>query len=117
MNHPGKCRHIHGHSVKAAITVSASALNDQAMVCDFSEIQQIASEYIEEVFDHNFLLHRDDPLCQVLKQSSERFLALDEHPTAEILARIIYTHMVKKGFPVQKVILWETTSANASYCE
>lgn len=117
MNHPGKCRHIHGHSVKAAITISASLLNDQSMVCDFTEIQQAAAEFIDEVFDHNFLLHREDPLCQILKQSGERFLALDEHPTAEILARIIYKQMEKKGFPVENVTLWETSSANACYSE
>lgn len=117
MNHPGKCRYIHGHSVKAAITVTAAELNDEGMVCDFSEIQHIASEFIAEIFDHNFLLHRNDPLCQILKQSGERFLALDEHPTAETLSRIIYKHMVKKGYPVQNVTLWETASANASYCE
>ncbi|MCI0654037.1 MAG: 6-carboxytetrahydropterin synthase, partial [Methylococcaceae bacterium] len=30
MTHPGKCRNIHGHSVKAAVTISAAQLDDQA---------------------------------------------------------------------------------------
>ncbi|MCI0653132.1 MAG: 6-carboxytetrahydropterin synthase [Methylococcaceae bacterium] len=117
MNHPGKCRNIHGHSVKAAITVTARQLNDQGMVCDFADIQRVAGEFIDGILDHNFLLHRDDPLCGVLRQSGERFLGMDEHPTAEALARFIHEHLVKKGFPVQNVTLWETASAHASYVE
>lgn len=117
MSHAGKCRHIHGHSVKAAITVTAPRLNDQGMVCDFSDIQRVAGEFIDAILDHNFLLHRDDPLCVLLAQCGERFLELDEHPTAEALARIIHEHLVKKGFPVQNVTLWETASASASYFE
>ncbi|MGH8550444.1 MAG: 6-pyruvoyl trahydropterin synthase family protein [Methylococcales bacterium] len=117
MNHPGKCRHIHGHSVKAAITVTAPRLNDQGMVLDFSDIQRVAGEFIDEILDHNFLLHRDDPLCSILDRSGERFLTMDDHPTAETLARFIHEHLAKKGFPVQNVTLWETASAYASYFE
>jgi len=117
MNHPGKCRHLHGHSVKAAITLEAEGLNDQGMVCDFSEIAAAASEYIEAVLDHNFLLHRDDPLVGLLEQANERFLALPEHPTSEYLAKLIHGFIQSKGFPVREVALWETASACASYRE
>lgn len=117
MNHPGKCRNLHGHSVKATITLNAAQLDEQGMVCDFSDIQKAATSFIDTTLDHNFLLYRGDPLCPVLDRSGERYLTLDEHPTAEVLARIIYNHMKKLGFPVQKVTLWETMSANASYFE
>ena len=49
MAHPGKCRHLHGHSVKAAITVAAPALNEQGMVCDFADISAVAHRYIDTV--------------------------------------------------------------------
>ena len=117
MHHPGKCRNLHGHSVKAAITVSAAKLDEQGMVCDFSDIQKAATGFIDSTLDHTFLLHRDDPLCPVLDREGERYLKLDEHPTAEALARIIFDHIKTLGFPVQKVTLWETQSANASYFE
>lgn len=117
MNHSGKCRHIHGHSVKAAITLEAQALDDQGMVCDFSDIAAAAMEYIENELDHNFLVHQDDPLVEVLMQSQERFLALPEHPTSEYLARLIYEFIKSKGFPVRDVALWETSSACARYRE
>jgi 6-pyruvoyltetrahydropterin/6-carboxytetrahydropterin synthase len=117
MRHAGKCRHLHGHSVKAAITIMATTLNEQGMVCDFADIAAVASEYIDTQLDHNLLLHRDDPLIPALAEADERFLALDEHPTAEYLAQLIYRHLKYCGFKVSNVTLWETSSACATYCE
>lgn len=117
MGHGGKCRHLHGHSVKAAITVAAPGLNDQGMVCDFADISAIAHRYIDAELDHNLLLHRDDPLVPALERGGERFLLLDEHPTAEFLAQMIYRHIAAQGMNVQSVALWETTSACATYSE
>ena len=117
MGHPGKCRHLHGHSVKAAITVAAPALNGQGMVCDFADIAAAAAHYIDAVLDHNLLLHRDDPLVPALRAAGERFLLLEEHPTAEYLAKLIHDEMRARGFAVASVALWETTSACATYSE
>ncbi len=117
MEHAGKCRNVHGHSVKAAITLSAEKLNRHGMVCDFGEIDGVACGFIEEQLDHNFLLHRDDPLLPFLRQANERFMALDEHPTAEYLAKLIYQYIAAQGYPVDSVSLWETPSACASYRE
>ncbi|MDD5033641.1 MAG: 6-carboxytetrahydropterin synthase [Methylococcaceae bacterium] len=117
MNHPGKCRHIHGHSVKAAITVVADTLDEQGMVCDFSSIAAAAAEFIETELDHNFLLHRDDPLVPLMEQAKQRFMALPEHPTSEYLAKLIHDFFKAKGYRVRDVTLWETSSSCASYSE
>lgn len=117
MNHPGKCRHLHGHSVKACITVAAESLNDQGMVCDFADISKIANDYIDQELDHNLLLHRNDPLVPALAAAGERFSLLDEHPTAEYLAQAIYRYMRNRGVNVTQVALWETASAYAIYSE
>lgn len=117
MGHQGKCRHLHGHSVKASITVAADQLNSQGMVCDFADISAVASAYIEQELDHNLLLHRDDPLVPMLATANERFLLLNEHPTAEYLAKLIYDQVKIQGLRVQSVALWETASAYAIYSE
>ncbi len=117
MGHPGKCKHLHGHSVKAAITIHSETLNDQGMVCDFSEVTQAAQKFIDDILDHNFLIHRQDPLVPALTAAHERFLLVDEHPTAEYLARMIYEAIRKEGLNVARVTLWETTSASATYVE
>jgi 6-pyruvoyltetrahydropterin/6-carboxytetrahydropterin synthase len=117
MQHAGKCRHVHGHSVKAAITLSTEHLDDQDMVCDFADLAECVHGYIDREIDHNLLLHRDDPLVPLLSQAGERFLALPQHPTAEVLAQMIHAHVQSCGYPVRQVVLWETSSASASYGE
>jgi 6-pyruvoyltetrahydropterin/6-carboxytetrahydropterin synthase len=117
MNHPGKCRNLHGHSVKASISIKRDQLNEQGMVCDFSDIRDCVESFIDEHLDHNFLLHKDDPIIPLLEQNQERFLALDEHPTAEILSKMIYRYIKSAGFDIDQVVLWETASAYACYRE
>lgn len=117
MKHAGKCRHLHGHSARAEITLQSTELDQQAMVMDFSELKSIVGNYIKQQLDHNMLLHEDDPLCIVLEKQGERFLALTEHPTAEYLAQMIFEYSKQQGLPVHKVVLWETASANACYME
>jgi 6-pyruvoyltetrahydropterin/6-carboxytetrahydropterin synthase len=117
MNHPGKCRHLHGHSVKACISINADKLNEHGMVCDFADIRDAVEMFIDEHLDHNFLLYKDDPLIPALVANKERFWALDEHPTAEVLCKLIFEFLKKIGFRVTQVTLWETASAYASYRE
>jgi 6-pyruvoyltetrahydropterin/6-carboxytetrahydropterin synthase len=115
MNHPGKCRHLHGHSARVAITLESNELNDQGMVCDFSDNKQFVGEWINKTLDHNLLLHKNDPVLPLLQEAGERLMVVDEHPTAEFLAKLIYDYVAQGGFPVVDVSVWETDSANASY--
>lgn len=117
MNHPGKCRNLHGHSVKASISIKRDTLDEQGMVCDFSDVKDCVDGFINRLLDHNFLLHRDDPIIPALVANNEQFLAIDEHPTAEVLAKMIYSHVKQQGFNVDQVVLWETASACACYRE
>ncbi len=117
MNHPGKCRNLHGHSVKASISIKQESLNEQGMVCDFADVKDCVEGFIDKVLDHNFLLHKNDPIIPALLANNEQFLAIDEHPTAEVLSKMIYQHVKQQGFNVDQVVLWETASANACYRE
>lgn len=117
MNHQGKCKNLHGHSVKASVTIKQEYLDDQSMVCDFSDIKESVESYINTYLDHNFLLHKKDPIIPMLKQQNERFLVLEDHPTAEIISKMIYQHLKQEGFNIDKVTLWETASASACYQE
>jgi len=115
MNHPGKCKHLHGHSAQVAITLESKTLNEQGMVYDFSDIKKFVATWLDDTFDHNMLLHKDDPVLPLLQQAGERVMVVDEHPTAEFLAKIIFDHVAQGGFPVKDVSVWETGSANAGY--
>lgn len=117
MKHQGKCKNLHGHSVKASVTIQQEYLDEQGMVCDFSDIKDCVESYINKYLDHNFLLHKEDPIIPMLQQQNERFLALDDHPTAEVISKMIYQHLKQEGFNIDRVVLWETASANACYQE
>ncbi len=115
LNHAGKCRHLHGHSVKAAVTVVASQLDERGMVCDFAELKQVVAGFVREQLDHTLILHEADPLVPLLKAAGERFLALPDHPTAEVLARLIFDYVLAQGYPVSEVVLWEADDSYARY--
>jgi 6-pyruvoyltetrahydropterin/6-carboxytetrahydropterin synthase len=117
MNHKGKCKNLHGHSVKASISIQQKHLDEHGMVCDFADIKNCVQSYIDQHLDHNFLLHKDDPIIPMLKQQNERFMAINEHPTAEVLSKMIYQHIKQKGYNIEQVTLWETASAYACYRE
>ena len=117
MHHSGKCKNLHGHSVKASISIKSETLNEQAMVCDFADVREAVENFIDVHLDHNFLLHKDDPIIPALIANQERFMALDDHPTAEVLSKMIYRHLQQQGLTVDQVVLWETASAYACYRE
>ncbi|MDD3449585.1 MAG: 6-carboxytetrahydropterin synthase QueD [Gammaproteobacteria bacterium] len=115
LNHQGPCRHLHGHNARAVVTLEGEHLDDQGMICDFSEIKQMVKAWVDTEFDHTMLLHRDDPVLPLLQEAGERVRVVDWNPTAENIARAIFDHIAAAGYPVVEVILWETESSHAAY--
>jgi 6-pyruvoyltetrahydropterin/6-carboxytetrahydropterin synthase len=85
------------------------------MLVDFGDIKRHVQRWIDENLDHNMLLCRDDPLLPVLRDRGERVFVMDENPTAENIARLIYERAREVGLPVVEVTLWETPHCHASY--
>lgn len=117
LRYSGKCRWLHGHNGKAVVVLEEHDLNECGMVIDFSEIKRAVSQWIDENLDHRMILHRDDPLLTVLREAGEPLYVLDENPTAENIAKLIYAHVKQAGYPVVEVRLWETPSSYATYRE
>jgi len=115
LNYQGKCRHLHGHNGRVEIDIEATALDERGMVYDFSEIKQAIKNWIDETLDHRMLLCRDDPLLVLLKQRGELVFVMEQNPTAENIAKLIFEHARSKGLPVVEVRLWETQDSCASY--
>jgi 6-pyruvoyltetrahydropterin/6-carboxytetrahydropterin synthase len=115
LNHQGKCCHLHGHNAKAVIRLESQQLDSLGMVCDFSDIGDYVKSWIDQNLDHNMLLHRDDPVLPLLQQAGESVYVMQNNPTAENIARLIYEHVEAGGFPVVEVAIFETDSALASY--
>ncbi len=115
MNHAGKCKMLHGHNARVTIRLGSSKLDENGMLVDFSDLKNTAKGWIDEQFDHQMLLHEDDPIAPVLQKAGEHVRLLQVHPTAECLAQLIFDFVSESGFPVTEVILWETESCLASY--
>jgi 6-pyruvoyltetrahydropterin/6-carboxytetrahydropterin synthase len=115
LNYDGKCRYLHGHNGTALISIESDKLDHRGMVLDFTDIKRVVSGWIDDNLDHRMLLHRDDPFVPVLKQHGEPVFLMDENPTAENIAKLIFEYTVSQGFPIVQVDLWETPKCYATY--
>jgi 6-pyruvoyltetrahydropterin/6-carboxytetrahydropterin synthase len=115
LNYDGKCRHLHGHNGRALITLEAPDLDSKGMLVDFGVIKQKVQQWIDDNLDHNMLLCRHDPILPLLQERGERVFVMDENPTAENIARMIYERARSASLPVVEVLLWETENCHASY--
>ena len=115
LHYEGSCANLHGHNGRAEIVVAADSLDDRSMVVDFSTIGRIAREFIEGSLAHRMLLHRSDPLVEVLRAHDQPLFTMDSDPTAEAIARLIYDHVAAQELAVCEVRLWETGTSVASY--
>ena len=115
LRYKGKCAHLHGHNGRVDIELASVSLNEQSMVADFSDVNRVVKEWIDQNLDHRMLLHRDDPLVAVLKKHDELLFLMDSDPTAEAIARVICEYALSQGLEVSEVRLWETPGSVASY--
>jgi 6-pyruvoyltetrahydropterin/6-carboxytetrahydropterin synthase len=115
LNYQGKCRHLHGHNGRAVITLEGSDLDARGMLVDFVEIKEKIQRWIDDNLDHNMLLSRDDPLLPLLRERGERVFVMDDNPTAENIARLIFDKTHQLGLPVVEVVLWETENCCSAF--
>jgi 6-pyruvoyltetrahydropterin/6-carboxytetrahydropterin synthase len=117
LNYHGKCRHLHGHNGRAVISIAGQQLDQRGMIVDFSDIKKAVSTWIDEHLDHRMVLHREDPVVPLLQEMNEPLWLMDENPTAENIAKLIYTQSHALGVPIVEVRLWETPRCYATYAE
>jgi 6-pyruvoyltetrahydropterin/6-carboxytetrahydropterin synthase len=97
------------------VEVATASLDERDMVCDFAEIKRVVKGWLDRELDHRMILRRDDPLVALLRGAGEPVYLVDDNPTAECLARLIYEQMHSAGLSVSRVTLWETPSSSATY--
>lgn len=95
LGHSGKCRFLHGHHYVVEISIRAFKLDSLDMVLDFSDLKSQVGGWINEHWDHNILLHSDDPLLLVKfpgEVFAERnpYVFHDKNPTAEVMAQFLH---------------------------
>jgi 6-pyruvoyltetrahydropterin/6-carboxytetrahydropterin synthase len=59
-NHGGKCEFFHGHNYVADFYVSGNEVDDVGRVIDFADLKQRFKGWLDEHWDHGFILCRED---------------------------------------------------------
>jgi 6-pyruvoyltetrahydropterin/6-carboxytetrahydropterin synthase len=121
-SHHSKCRHLHGHRYAIEVTLSGNIITEagvaeQGMVMDYSEVKDIASSALVDLWDHAFLVYcQDKEVLQFLQSLGDhKTVVLDNPPTAENLAlaafRILdaaYQDTYGNNLRLEQVRLFET---------
>ncbi|MBI3327969.1 MAG: 6-carboxytetrahydropterin synthase [Nitrospinae bacterium] len=115
MEYAGKCRVPHGHNGKVAIELASETLDPLGMVVDFTDLKRAIQGWIDATLDHRMLLRKDDPLAKWLQEMGEPCFLMEQNPTAEAIAELIFQRAAAEGFPVTEVCLWETPDSCATY--
>ena len=115
LNYNGKCAHPHGHNGKIEIELESEKLDKRGMVYDFGDIKEIIHHWVDKALDHRMILKKEDPLMKILKNLGEPYFEMNENPTAEALAKLIFDYAKSKHLPISKVTFWETASSCATY--
>ena len=97
------------------IKIGAEQLDHRGMVVDFKDVKVAVAGWIDDNLDHRMLLHREDPVVEYFQSQNEPLYLLDENPTAENIAKLIFQDGVDHGFPIIEVDLWETPHCFATY--
>lgn len=115
LNYAGKCRYLHGHNGRVEIDLVGEELDARGMLRDFGDLKAVIKSWLDQELDHRMILHRNDPLVPILQSGGEPLFLLDENPTAENLAKLIYERALAFDLPVVEVRFWETPTSMAAY--
>ena len=115
LNYNGKCAHPHGHNGRIEIELESPKLDRRGMVYDFTDIKKMIQAWVDEKLDHKMILKKEDPLVPILKKLGEPYFVMNENPTAENLAKLIFDTARTKKLPISQVTFWETESSFASF--
>ena len=115
LEYEGKCRHLHGHNGMLEVDIDSESLDHLGMVIDFGEVNEVVRTWVNDNLDHRMLLSRRDPVVPILEGMGEPLFLMDENPTAENIAKVIWLAAREAGLRVSEVRLWETSNSRATY--
>jgi 6-pyruvoyltetrahydropterin/6-carboxytetrahydropterin synthase len=137
--HENKCRFLHGHNYRVHFTCAPiNGLDHLGRVIDFGVIKSKLCEWLEDNWDHKFLLWTEDPFIEVfsharsnelstagvevLEQAYGSIVQVPFNPTAENMAQFLVQQigpllLVDTGVKLVHVQIDETRKCSASYGE
>ncbi|WP_276388842.1 6-pyruvoyl trahydropterin synthase family protein [Eudoraea chungangensis] len=122
----GKCRNVHGHSYKLAVTVIGEPISEPdnvklGMVIDFGDLKKIVKEEIVGPFDHATVFNRNTPHLELAKElqiRGHKVILANYQPTSENMV-IHFAEKIKNRLPknieLYSLKLRETETAFAEW--
>jgi len=122
----GKCKNVHGHSYKLAVTVIGTPIEDKTnvkygMVIDFGDLKKIVMSEIVDKFDHATVFNKNTPhieLARELESRGHSIILVDYQPTSEMMLTD-FAVKIKKHLPesvkLHSLKLQETGSSHAEW--
>ena len=108
-NYKGKCETPHGHNYKVRVTLRGKELDKAGLLLDFKDLKDVLKDVIERL-DHQ-MLNDIEPFTEL-------------NPSAENIAKYFYDRtsyqlrsLTNGRVSVKDVVVWETDSTTARYCE
>lgn len=106
INYQGDCENLHGHNWKVEVAVTAKELDKAGLGIDFKTLKAETNSLLNTL-DHKYL--------------NELIPFAELSPSSENIARYIYFELSSKlnneNIKVDKVTVWESDFAGASYYE
>ena len=121
VGHENKCSHLHCHNFRVHFTVSADQLDAIGRITDFGVIKKQLCDWLENNWDHRFLLYEADTLLESLKQIAPQDIVICPfNPTAENMAKylceVVGPQQLKgTGCQLIKCTIEETRKCSATY--
>ena len=129
MGHEGKCSHLHGHNYAVEITARANKeLDSIGRVVDFGILKHVYDPWIQEKWDHGFLLNKDDKYALTViagripeLEVPQKLYLLPYNPTAENIAKFLGTEHIFLDaincyeISIVKVVVHETPNCFATW--
>ena len=122
--HEGRCAFFHGHNYRVDVEVEAAGGGSEqdavGRVVDFSLIKRRLLGWLDDHWDHAFLVWEDDAnaLAAVRLVEPTKYFVMPWNPTAENMARylleVVAPHVLDDlGVVARRVAVWETEEACA----
>jgi 6-pyruvoyltetrahydropterin/6-carboxytetrahydropterin synthase len=122
--HEGRCAFFHGHNYRVDVEVVAEGggadVDAVGRVVDFTLIKQRMHGWLDEHWDHAFLVFEDDAnaLAAVRLVEPTKYFVMPWNPTAENMARYLLEVVAPRvlgdlGVMARRVAVWETDEACA----
>jgi 6-pyruvoyltetrahydropterin/6-carboxytetrahydropterin synthase len=113
--HGGKCEYFHGHNYIADFYVTGESVDHVGRIIDFAELKRLFKGWLDEHWDHGFLLDQKDEngINAIKSVTPTKYFLLPYNPTAENMAKYLLETVCPQllagtGLRAVRVVVWET---------